>query len=160
MTSNEKSELDEILDNFTEKQKLINQQIKQKETDESIFLEKFNQIRKNIIRPCLEELSQKLKERGHYCTIFEQEYTRPKLGQSTDKNISLSITPFSDTQQSNTPYITFNADIIKKVISIHGSTMMPGRVGIKGRRGEISITSINKEVVESEVLKLLKESFK
>lgn len=156
-----KSKLDKILDDFDKKQKLIEEINKQVKSQKNIFHTKFDQIRKKVIRPCLEEISEKLQARGHKTSILEQEAAFPSIGQSTDKNISLNIYPCSDIhQRGNTPYISFNANLIKKVISIYGSTMMPTKGGTKGPRGDYPIAHLTKEVVESEVLKLLEESFK
>jgi len=138
----------------------------QTKTEEDIFLNEFKLLRREIIRPVMEDIGNELRTRGHEYGISEaEELVHPKSG-TQHANITMKIIPAgfdwsAYTSFQQTPSISFFALKHDKKICVWGSNMMPGRgrIGSAGPRGEFSVKEITNDVIEQEVLRVLEEIF-
>ncbi len=129
---------------------------KQAEAAQSEFVK----IRKEIIRPIMEEKGNKLKEHGHNYSIFE-DYLIDWRTRGKKENIAMRITLAGKKDAwnyYNKSQITFSVQKGSPIIEVYQNIVTP-----KGGSGNliknIDITQIDKDMVEKLVLKFLKDVF-
>lgn len=163
MNEQRKKQLDNILNQYDEKQTEI-QKIKNREqTEEEKFLDEFKRIRRETIRPVFESIAEQLKERGHGCDIEERDDETDAKGRKLSPAIMMKIYPSSvkrsEYREDSTPRIGFFPQVSSRQIYTHVSTMQPNRGGSAGARDYISINDVDADIVEQHVLKAIGDIF-
>lgn len=155
--------LKSIFDKYDEKQLDAQKKQKKAESERQIFLNNFAKVCSEIIRPTMEEFSEVIKSRGQFCEITQQTESHDSEGRTTPAKIQMKIYPHAQERhygrEENYPSISFIADISSNNIWTHVSTIMLSRGGSAGSRNQYTLERINREIVEEEVLYLLKECF-
>lgn len=160
-----RKQLDAILETYDRKLKEKKEGIEKTKKEEETFLKEFKKTRSQVIRPVMEEMGRRLKERGHNYRIKEEEETQDSEGRTKDARITMDIYPSEldpveyILEPGSTPTISFSAIRYKKKVAIYGSNIMPYRGGTGGPRGEFDISQINSDFVTQEILKMLQEIF-
>ena len=151
------------MDKYEQRLEEAKKRQEQIKSEEDVFLSEFTRLRKEVIHPRMEDIGNPLKERGHDYRISEEEESVDLEGRTRDARITMNIFPAgvdrSAYRPENTPSISFVATRYKKKIWAHSSNIMPNRGGSAGPRGEFNAEEITSDVVEREVLGVLKEIF-
>jgi hypothetical protein len=118
--------------------------------DDALFLSRFAELRRSVIRPVFESAGALLEARGHRYSISEQEFTQGGEGRMTEAGISLRIVasgtraPLHDDQRS----LSISTWHYNKTVRINGSES-PSSGGAKGT---YSLEKIDRQLVEDELV--------
>jgi hypothetical protein len=163
MKEETKSQLDILMNKYKKKLTEPENKKEQQMSGEDIFLSEFRRLRKEVIRPAMEDIGNQLKSHGHDFEVLEEEESVDHEGRTQDANIIMRIFPAGNDKSiyrhEGTPGISFHAAKYKMKIWIHTSTVLPKRGGQAGSRGEFKPEEINTDLVEQKTLALLKEIF-
>jgi hypothetical protein len=163
MKKETKSQLDVLMDKYGQRLEEAKKRQEQIKSEEDVFLSEFKRLRKEVIFPEMEDIGNHLKVRGHDYRIAEEEESLDSEGRTRDAKITINIFPAgvdrSAYRPEDTPSISFIATRYEKKIWVHGSNMMPNRGGSAGSRGKFNVEEITSDIVEREVLKVLKEIY-
>lgn len=111
----------------------------------------FAQLKLSIIRPALEAVGIKLRERGHEINISED----------ASGKISIHIVP-AGAKKSIHPYdwfptLSFFGAPFTKTVGLHGRNARRNSDSASGPRGDYKPSQVSKEVVEKELMKFVGE---
>lgn len=133
--------------------------------EEEKFLADFQKLRKEVIRPVMEEIGNEIRKSKHNYKITENERSGGSQWGETYPSIGLTIMPknykeidFSSPTYSS-PHVFFYAQIFSRQIAVATSDIMPHRGGSSGPSGEYSIGQINRDLIEDYIMKTLKRIF-
>lgn len=165
MEKETKRKLDDLMDRYEQALKRGTQIREKQEKEDDGFLAQFEQIRKSVIRPVMEDMGNALKTRGHDYDVSEADRFSESTGVGGRINLAckISMEIFSagidrvSYTSANTPLISFTASSSKKRVLIHASNMTPGREGRSGPHGELDMKEITREKVEVMILELIGE---
>ena len=166
-----KTVLDTLLESYDENVKKEREQRKVSKSKYVDFVEEFYQAREEIIWPAMMEIVKLLKSKAHDSRIDLVEDEFKSVG-GTEANICMYIYPNgegADTSRAKDyPYLSFTVSWHEKAILIHSNTRVPRRSvtstivpirGSAGLRGSCTAKDITKELVQDEIVKLMKEVF-
>ena len=163
MKSDTSIKLKSIFDKYDKKQAETKIEQERVKSEHELFLESFDKIIAETIRPTMEELGEAIKARGHNFEITESKETQDGQGRTTGATIRIEIHSNGQRprfgQVGDRPALTFIAGTYDNKLCSHVSTMMPGRGGSAGKRKDYNIADITKDVVEEEIIHLLNECF-
>ncbi len=164
MKKESKVKLDTLMSKYNQGIAKIQQKREQVEKKEETFLTEFRRLRKEVIRPVMEDIGSQLRKGKHEFQISEREELKDPEGRRLDANINMNVYPNGinrdDFGSASTPFIYFRADKYKERISVIGSTMMPGRGGDRTGYGEFEIMKVTVDIIESKILEVLERIFK
>ena len=111
----------------------------------------FAQLKLSVIRPALEAVGIKLRERGHEIAISEEASGR----------ISIHIVP-AGAKKSIHPYdwfptLSFTAAPFTRTIGLHGRNARRNSDSTTGPRGDYKPSQVSRETVEKELMKFVGE---
>ncbi len=164
MKKETKLTLDNLMNKYQQKLAEAKEEKEKVRSAEDVFLSAFKRLRKEVIRPVMEDFGKQLKARSHEYQITEEEESLDREGRIFDARITMFIFPVdidrSAYRSGNTPSISFIASGHKKKIGVHASNILPTRGGSAGPRGsELDLEEVTDDLVEQEILKVLKEIF-
>ena len=82
MTEALRLELGRMLDRYDEARRLARDRQQQAKADDALFLQRFADLRRGVVRPVFEAVGTILQERGHGFSISEQDYAVDASGRS------------------------------------------------------------------------------
>jgi hypothetical protein len=158
MTEAMRLELGRMLDEYDEVRRLAEQRRQQAKADDALFLERFADLRRAVVKPVFAALGAMLQERGHGFSISEEDYAVDASGRSTEAGIAIHILPagMEPSSQANDALLSLSIatrHYNKMVSIIGGAAAVPG--GLAGSRGAYEIGQIDTQLVEAELLKLV-----
>lgn len=111
----------------------------------------FAQLKLSVIRPALEAVGIKLRERGHEINISED----------TSGRLSIHIVP-AGANKSIHPYdwfptLSFIGTPFTKTVGLHGRNARRNSDSSSGPRGDYRPAQVNEEVVERELMRFVAE---
>ncbi len=117
------------------------------------FLAQFAELRRNVIRPVFEAAGAMLEQRGHRCSIAEQEFSAGTAGKVSEAGISMRIVvsgtkaPLPEDQRS----LSITTRHYNKTVWIN-SGEAPNAGGIAGAKGAHTLEKVTRRLVEEEVI--------
>jgi len=117
------------------------------------FLTQFAELRRNVIRPVFEAAGAMLEERGHRCSIAEQEFIAGSAGKIGEAGISMRIVA-SGTKaalQEDQRSLSITTRHYNKTVWIN-SGEAPNAGGIAGAKGAHALEKVTRQLVEEEVI--------
>ena len=164
MKKESKSKLDALMSKYDQRIAEAQQKREQGEREEETFLIEFRRLRKEVIRPVMEDIGNQLRKDNHEFRIFEREESEESEGRQRDAHITMNVYPKDinrgDFGSTSTPFIRFYAEKYKERISIYGSSIIPGWGGESTDYGEFETMKVTIDVVESKILEVLERIFK
>jgi hypothetical protein len=126
--------------------------------DDARFLARFAQLRREVIRPVFEAGAAALGERGHACTIAEEEFSRAGHGRTTEASISVLIEPAGMTApqpaDEHARTLTIATRHYNRTLWVNaGRPVDPG--GMAGSKGALPLERVTVQFVEEELVKLV-----
>ena len=157
-----KVELDKLMSRFDDDLSGLESQKEQEKKAQVLFDQKFEQLKHEIIWPVFIEFGNELSKHGHDYHISEQKGYIDAIAKYQPSVISFNIYPASLEKHfhkpESTPYIAFIANKYARKVGIEVSTMMPGEGGVIGSHGEYLPEEVTKDLVETEVTNVLKNT--
>ncbi len=158
MTEALRLELGKMLDRYDEARRHAQDRLQQAKADDALFLQRFADLRRGVVRPVFEAVGAILQERGHGFSISEEDYAVDASGRSTEAGIAINILPagMEPSLQANDPLLSLSITTRhynKTVSIIGGEAAVPG--GLAGSRGAYEVAQIDTQLVEGELLKLV-----
>src|SRR5260221_13614078 len=122
------------------------------------FLAGFAELRGKLVRPMFEAVGALLKARGHDFTIREDEFVFEGDGKTIEAAIGLRITPAGmETATASDVHLRellFSTRHYNKTVSVMNGAV-PQSGSIAGAAGSYTLSQINAQLVEQELLKLV-----
>jgi len=124
--------------------------------DEARFLEEFVELRRTVIRPVFEEAGKMLEERGHRCSIVEQEFAAVAAGSIREASITLRLVASGakSTLHEDQPSLSIATRHYNRTLWINsGEAARAG--GIAGAKGAHSLDKVTRALVEEELIQFV-----
>jgi hypothetical protein len=121
--------------------------------DDALFLSRFAELRRSVIRPVFESAGALLEARGHRFSISEQEFTSGGEGRMSEAGISLRIVasgtraPLHDDQRA----LTITTWHYNKTVRINASES-PSSGGTPGAKGGYPLDKVDRQLIEDELV--------
>lgn len=151
-------QMDELLDRYDAARRAAESRIEQTRTDEALFLQRFSELRRDVVRPVFEAAGAVLRRRGHEFQIVEEEFRPQSGGKGAEAAIELRVVPEGlekpPPAHDHLRALSFATWHYNKTISIRNGAA-PHERALSGASGAVSLAAINAERVEDEVLKLM-----
>jgi hypothetical protein len=155
------SELKDILDKYDRKLESKEEKENKKLSENKDYLNEFEKLCTEVIRPVMENIGNSLKDRGHEYKIIEKKGSGIKYKKDTDSSIEMILYPYpykwDQISTLDVPSISFITSITNKEIIISESNMMPGKGGSSGSIGSYKMDEIKPELVQKTIILLLKK---
>jgi len=160
MDEKTKKTLDGILDVYETKQEAAKKETERRKTERELFLDRFSEKARTVIRPHLQQVGTLLKDRGHDFEILEQQEEIERDGKrKTNAGVTLSIFPKGERPQypneHGCPRVGFVVSPHSNKIYVHESTMMPNSGGQSGGTGEYDLDAITPAVIDKHIVSVL-----
>lgn len=162
MLDENKKELDNIMNRFGSDFEGLQAKKTQEKAEQDEFVKEFMRLKKEVIWPAIVDVGNQLNEYKHDFHVSEENEFVDATANFQPASITLNIYPSSLDKSmykpESTPYISFIANRYAKKIGIMVSTMMPGEGGAIGSHGEYESSQISRELVEKEIVSVLKNT--
>jgi len=146
------------LDSTAQQQEKILQRKKEQEEFHAVF----EKLKKEIIWPEIVEIGNVLTGYGHDFHVAEENEYTDATAQYHPASLVFYLYPSTLKAEfkkpGSCPYIAFTANTYAKKIALTVSTMIPGEGGSVGSHGEYTPDQITKEMVEKEIIAVLKNT--
>jgi hypothetical protein len=122
--------------------------------DEARFLTDFAELRRSVIRPVFETAAAMLEERGHRCSIAEQEFVGGAEGRIAEAGITMRVVPsgtkapLHEDQRS----LSITTRHYNKTVWIHSGDPQAQGGGLAGGKDAFAIEKVTKQLVEEELI--------
>jgi hypothetical protein len=151
------TDLTRMLDQYDERRRVDLEREKKSKDDDAQFLARFAELRRAVVRPVLEQVATALAARGHGVEIGEEELTVDG-GKVREAGISLRIAPAGMPEQlhagDHERSFSITTRYYNKMVWINaGKSLDTG--GVAGAKGAYPIERVDRQVVESAVLKFV-----
>ena len=162
MLAENKKELDNIMNRFSNDFDGLKFKKEQERQEQQEFMREFGRLKKDVIWPAIADIGNQLTEYKNDFHVSEEDEYLDATANFSPASITLNIYPaFIDKalyKPESTPYISFVANKYGRKIGIMVSTMMPHEGGVIGSHGEFDTTEITPEFVEREIIEVLKNT--
>src|SRR5919108_1409661 len=153
MAGDLRSALEKLLDDYDERRREVAAREQRVKDDDALFVARFAELRKSVIRPAFETAAAILAERGHKVSIAEEEFSVDAGGKVTEAGISIHIVPAGARAAASRdevgPALSIRTRHYRKTVSI--SAGKP----VEGAKGTYSLERIDRQLVEEELLKFV-----
>jgi hypothetical protein len=166
MQDEQRKKLDDLLSKYENKQSELRQQKDKVEQHKNSFLEQFEVISNDRIKPVMDEIGQILKSKGHDYAVLYSKESKSERGATIEPRITMEIYPNGNgktTYSNKAAHIMFFAE--KSEIGVHENTLIPngggGHAGTKPTKynlDTLTVDKIEKEIVQS-IDKILNREF-
>jgi hypothetical protein len=160
------SKLDEIFEQRERRDVAAAREKSEHEQTEEAALARFKTLRENLIKPVMESFAHYLVSKGHNANIVESEERfegGPANGRLVDEaSIELRISPHGAdqyAQYTKGPHFLVRLEKAKSKVWFHESTTWGQRGGHSGPCGELSLDSLNEQVLEEAITKTIGSIF-
>lgn len=156
------NDLQQLMQYNKESEAETEDRIKQRQADQAAFHQIFEKLKKDIIWPKIVEIGNVLTGYGHDFHVAEENEYTDATAKYHPASIVFYLYPSTLKSEfkkpGSSPYIAFIANTYAKKISLNVSTMIPGEGGSVGSHGEYTPDQITPEMVEKEIIAVLKNT--
>jgi len=142
-----------LLDEYDARRRADLEREQRTKEEAELFLKRFAELRRDVIRPVFEAAGAMLEARGHRFSIVEQEFVGGGEGRISEAGIALRITPagikapLHDDQRS----LAITTRHYNRTVWIN-SGEASGAGGIAGAKGAYTLDKVTRELIEKELL--------
>lgn len=142
-----------LLDEYDARRRADLEREQRTKEEAELFLKRFAELRRDVIRPVFEAAGAMLEARGHRFSISEQEFVGGGEGRISEAGIALRITPagikapLHDDQRS----LAITTRHYNRTVWIN-SGEASGAGGIAGAKGAYTLDKVTRELIEKELL--------
>jgi len=155
-------ELQGLMNRYKEDLQGLRSKKEEEKRNQTLFEEKFEKLKHEVIWPVFIEVGNELNKYGHdYHVSEDREYVDATASYKPGIlvfNIYPATVDRAYYKPESTPYIAFVANKYAMKVGIEVSTIMPNEGGVVGSHGEYRLEEISKELVEKEVVNVLKNT--
>jgi hypothetical protein len=152
-----REQLGKMLDQYDARRRADAARERKMKEDDALFLTRFIELSRTVIRPLFETAGALLAERGHGFTISEQEFAVGEGSKVTEAGISFSIVPSgmeSPIYADHARSLSLTTRHYNKTVWINaGRSLDPG--GVAGSKGAYPLERIDRQLVEEELVKFV-----
>ena len=158
MKDDTRAALDLIFEKHEARKKTAEKAEEAKRSKEALFLEAFLQKRKGVIRPAMEEIGERVKQRGYGYQITNAD---DSFHTSTEASITLVLHAESDRPGGyNRPHFSVICDKHAGQVRFREDTTGGGHGGPAGSAGEATLEQLTPELIQEKILKMVAEVFR
>jgi hypothetical protein len=158
MANSMKDSLGKTLDAYDTRRSADVAREKKTKDDDELFLTRFAELRRTVVRPVFEEVGAMLAERGHSFDISEEEFAGDAGGKVREAGISLRIAPagmpaplHADDHERS---LSVSTRHYNKTVWVSGGRALHAG-GTAGAKGAYAIERVDRQLVEEEVVRLV-----
>jgi len=160
MDKNVEKELAELFAAHNTKKEHVHKVKTEREQKEAMFLSQFLKRRANVFKPAFDSFAKAVEAQGVKCRIEERE-DKP-IDQHQIQSASITITFLVGDKPhhplSEYPHLTVSCEKHAGMLSLHKSTMSPGRGGQSGPAGKVGIEDVTENSLHHALVELLRQS--
>lgn len=150
--------LGRMLDQYDERRRGDQARMQESRDGDALFLARFAELRRDVVRPVFEAAGALLAARGHQFHISEDDFSTDSGGKVTEAGISIQFLPAG--AQSPGPAdeharsLTITTRHYNKTVWINAGVAMNAG-GIAGSKGAYPLEKITRQLVEEELVKFV-----
>ena len=152
------TDLTRMLDQYDARLRAELAREKQGKDDDAQFLARFAALRREVIRPVLEEAGALLALRGHGFSIVEEEFAADTAGKVREARISFHIVPAGMATplhaQDHEHSLSLTTRHYNKTVWISAGKALDAG-GIAGSKGAHALVKVDRQLIEAEVVKFV-----
>jgi hypothetical protein len=157
MSEHLRIELGKMLDQYDERRRGDLARVRKAKDDDALFIERFVEIRRSVVRPAFDAVGAILAERGHTVRISEVEFSADPNGKTTEAGISIQIAPAGMEPQPAGERRSFSVSTrqYNKTVWINddGAAFYAG--GSLTGKGAYTLDRVDGKLVEEELIKFV-----
>lgn len=145
--------LAKLLDDYDARRRSDQEREQKAKEDEALFLSRFADLRRQLIRPVFEEAGALLEARGHRYSITEQEFAGGGPGSITEAGITLRVVARGTKAglHEDQRALSISTRHYNRTLWINsGESQNSG--GLAGARGAHALESVTRQLLEEEVV--------
>jgi hypothetical protein len=157
MADHLREELSKMLDQYDERRRADVARERKSKDDDALFLTRFAELRRSVVRPVFEAAGALLAERGHGFTISETEFGVGEGSKPTEAGISFTIVPSG----MESPLYADHARSLSLTTRHYNKTvwLSSGRPldagGVAGSKGAYPLERIDRQLIEEELVRFV-----
>lgn len=147
-----RDELSKLLNQYDEQRRAVLAREQKVRDEDALFVARFAELRRSVIRPAFEAAGAMLAERGHKVTIAEQEFSVDAGSKVTEAGIFIHIVP-SGAQAS----VRDDPGRALSISTRHYNKTVSINVGkpLEGAKGSYPLERIDRHLVEEELVRFV-----
>lgn len=143
-----RDQLSRLLNEFDERRQAVLAREQKVRDDEALFVSRFAELRRHVIRPALEVAAALLAERGHAASITEHEFAVAEGSKVSEASISLRVAPLG-TREENARALSFSTRHYNKTVWVNAGKPL------EGAKGTYPLDKIDRQLVEEELVRFV-----
>ena len=158
MADDMRAELTRMLDQYDERRRAELAREKKGRDDDAQFLASFAELRREVVRPVLEQAGALLAQRGHGFSIVEEEFAADAAGKVREARISFHIVPAGMAtplhQGTHEHSFSLTTRHYNKTVWISAGKAMDAG-GVAGSKGAHALARVDRPLIEAELVKFV-----
>ena len=153
MTEHMQEALARLLDDYDARRRAELEREQKTKEEAELFLTRFAEVRRTVIRPVFEAAGAMLEARGHRFSIAEQEFAVGTEGRPSEAGIALRIAPSGSKSQPHEDQrsLAITTRHYNRTVWINSGDA-PNAGGIAGAKGAYTLDKVTRDLVEKELL--------
>ena len=150
MADNLREELSKLLDQYDQRREAVRVREQKVKDDDALFVARFAELRRNVIRPAFEVAAALLAERGHTASITEHEFAVAEGSKVSEASISLRVATLG-TKEENARALSVSTRHYNKTVLINAGKPL------EGAKGTHPLDQVDRQRIEEELLRFVGE---
>jgi hypothetical protein len=152
-----RDELNKVLDEYDARRRAAEAHERKVKSDDALFLQRFAELRKGVVRPVFEAAGAVLEARGLGYSIVEQEFGADAAGQPTEAGITLNVIPAGMTVPArgdeHEHSFSLTTRHYNKSVWLNAGASRAG--GVAGAKGAYALERIDRPFMEEALVKFV-----
>lgn len=150
MADNLREELSRLLDQYDQRRQAVLAREQKVKDDDALFVARFAELRRNVIRPAFEVAAALLAERGHTASITEHEFAVAEGSKVSEASIALRVATLG-TKEENARALSVSTRHYNKSVLINAGKPL------EGAKGTYPLEQVDRQRIEEELLRFVGE---
>ena len=150
MADNLREELSRLLDQYDQRRQAVLAREQKVKDDDALFVSRFAELRRNVIRPAFEVAAALLAERGHTASITEHEFAVAEGSKVSEASIALRVATLG-TKEENARALSVSTRHYNKSVLINAGKPL------EGAKGTYPLEQVDRQRIEEELLRFVGE---
>jgi hypothetical protein len=140
-----RDELGKLLNEYDERRRVVLAREQKVRDDDALFVTRFAELRRSVIRPAFEAAAAMLAERGHLASISEQEFAVADGSKVSEAWIALRIVA-AGTKEASARSLAISTRHYNKTVWINAGKPL------EGTKGTYPLEKVDRQRVEEELV--------
>jgi len=150
VADNLREELSRLLDQYDQRRQAVLAREQKVKDDDALFVSRFAELRRNVIRPAFEVAAALLAERGHTASITEHEFAVAEGSKVSEASIALRVATLG-TKEENARALSVSTRHYNKSVLINAGKPL------EGAKGTYPLEQVDRQRIEEELLRFVGE---